>query len=83
LLGSLAAGLAAYGTLYFIAPLVDMRTFLGIFIQGLFAGLIGVAVYIIVGLLMKSQEMFFFWQAIIHRLPWSRVAPKEEIIEGI
>ena len=81
LLGSLVAGLAAYWTLYFIAPLVDMQTFLGIFIQGLLAGLVGIVVYIIVGLVLRSQEMFSFWQAVSQRLPWSRVAPAEEIIE--
>ncbi|KKR03576.1 MAG: Integral membrane protein MviN [Parcubacteria group bacterium GW2011_GWF2_39_13b] len=81
LLSSAVAGLAAYGSLYLIAPLVDMKTFIGIFIQGLFAGLIGVAAYIIFGLLMKSQEMFSFWQAIANRLPWASVAPAEEIIE--
>lgn len=81
LLSSLAAGLAAYGTLYFVAPLVDMRSFLGIFTQGLLAGLIGVAVYIIAGLVLRSQEMFSFWQAIKCRFLWANIATEEEIIE--
>jgi len=58
-----------------------MQTFLGIFTQGLFAGLAGIAAYVVAGLILKSQEMFTFWQAITHRLPWIKVAPKEEIIE--
>jgi putative peptidoglycan lipid II flippase len=80
LLSAAIAGLVSYGTLYFIAPLVDMRTFMGVFIQGLAAGLTGVIVYIIVGLILKSQEMISFWQAITNRLPWAKVAPEEEII---
>lgn len=81
LLSAAFAGLASYGTLYLVAPMVDMRTFTGIFTQGLAAGLVGVIVYIVAGLLLKSQEMFSFWHAITNRLPWSKVAPEEEIID--
>ena len=80
LLSSAVAGLATYGMLYLVAPLVNMQTFVGIFIQGLSAGLVGIAVYAVVGLLIKSQEMFSFWQAVTQRLPWAKVAPREEII---
>lgn len=81
LLSAVIAGLAAYGTLYLVAPLVNMQTFIGVFIQGLSAGLIGIAVYITAGLLLKSQEMFSFWQAVTQRLAWKKVAPDEEIVE--
>lgn len=81
LIASVLAGSAAYGALRVFANLVNMKTLLGIFTQGLVAGLIGIAVYIIAGLILRSEEMFSFWQAITHRLPWPKVAPEEEIIE--
>jgi len=81
LVSAVFAGLVAYGVLNLTAPLVNMQTFLGIFTQGLFAGLAGIVAYVVAGLILKSQEMFSFWQAITHRLPWIKVAPKEEIIE--
>lgn len=80
LLSAAVAGLATYGMLHLVAPLVNMQTFVGIFIQGLSAGLVGIAVYATVGFLIKSQEMFSFWQAVTQRLPWKKVAPREEII---
>lgn len=77
---SFLAALAAYGMLHLVAPIVNMRTGLGVFIQGMSAGLVGLAVYILVGLFLKCQESITFWQVLKHRLPWSRVAPKEEVI---
>ncbi len=43
-----------------IANLVDMHTFLGIFTQGLTAGLAGLIVYVAAGLFLKSKEMEIF-----------------------
>ncbi|MBI4837194.1 MAG: murein biosynthesis integral membrane protein MurJ [Candidatus Portnoybacteria bacterium] len=80
LIASLLAALAAYGVLRVFDDLVNMKTFLGIFAQGLVAGLFGIAIYVGVGLILRSEEMLGFWQAIVHRLPWSKVAPEEEIV---
>ena len=81
LIASFLAALTAYGALRVFANLVNMKTFLGIFTQGLAAGLFGIAIYAAVELTLRSEEMLDFWQAIRHRLSWSKVAPKEEIIE--
>lgn len=81
LIASVLAGLSAFATLHIFADLVNMRTLLGIFTQGLIAGLVGIIIYIAAGLILRSEEMFGFWQTITHRLPWIKVAPKEEIIE--
>jgi len=81
LIASLLAALAAYGALRVFDDLVNMKTFLGIFTQGLVAGLFGIAIYVIVGLTLRSEEMLGFWQVITHRLPWSKVASKKETIE--
>lgn len=78
---SLTAALFAYGTLRIFADLVNMRTLLGVFTQGLVAGLVGILIYVVSSFLLRSEEMFSFWQVITHRLPWSKVAPKEEVIE--
>jgi putative peptidoglycan lipid II flippase len=80
LIASIFAGLAAYATLHIFANLVNMKTLLGIFTQGLVAGLSGIFAYIIAGLALRSEEMQSFWQTFTHRLPWAKVAPKEEII---
>lgn len=80
IIASVLAALAAYGTLHIFSNLVNMRTLLGIFTQGLVAGLIGIFIYIIAAFLLRSEEMFSFWRAISHRLPWKKVAPKEEVI---
>lgn len=53
----LSAGLAAYGTLFLIAPLLNLETFLGIFIQGLAAGLAGLLVYVLLAFLLRMPEM--------------------------
>lgn len=73
---SLVAGAAAYGTLRLVAPLVDMDTFVGIFVQGASAGLLGVVSYFALALVMRLPEVEFLkrwlraaW-AIASR-PWS------------
>lgn len=47
-----------------IAPFVNMQTFLGVFLQGLTAGLFGLGAYILMGLLLKSHEMIVFVETI-------------------
>ncbi|MFW0837734.1 MAG: murein biosynthesis integral membrane protein MurJ [Candidatus Komeilibacteria bacterium] len=56
-INSLLAGLAVYGGLHLFAPVVDMTTFLGIFIQAFLAGLLGLVVYIILSLLTNMSEV--------------------------
>lgn len=48
----------AYGTLYAYGPLLPTNTFLGIFTQGLVAGVVGLATWATVLYLMRSQELF-------------------------
>ena len=57
---TLAAFLMAiftYLTLQIVADFVNMRTFLGIFTQAVLAGLVGISVYILAALLLKSPEI--------------------------
>ncbi len=54
---SLFAGFLAYLSLQILAPLVNMHTFLGIFIQGFLAGIIGLISYIILSIVFKLKEV--------------------------
>ena len=51
-----------------IEPYFGTTTFVGIFLQGLIAGLVGIAVYIVVGLVLKSQEMITFVNSMKKRI---------------
>ena len=57
---SLGGGLLAYGCLQLLARLVYTETFIGIFLQGTVAGLIGLAGYWLLGYLLKLEEMAIF-----------------------
>jgi putative peptidoglycan lipid II flippase len=68
---SVAAVLMAFsiqGMKAALAPFVDMQTFLGILGQGLGAGLVGLAVFIVAGLALGSREMFAVRDAIKYKL---------------
>lgn len=54
---ALLAGFVANRILHFLAPLVNMRTFAGIFTQGLVAGLAGLLIYLILSILFKLEEV--------------------------
>lgn len=74
---SLLAGLTAYFALRFMDKLVNTRTLLGIFSQGLVAGLAGILIYCLAGLLFRSPEIWTLWRGIRHRLPFKVFMPKE------
>jgi len=54
---SLIMATAVYGTLYLVAPLVNMQKFFGILTQTLIAMAVGIFVYFIVALLLKCPEI--------------------------
>ncbi len=56
-INAVSAGAIAYAGLYLLAPLVNMQTFWGIFIQGVGAGLLGLITYLILSILFKVEEM--------------------------
>lgn len=62
LVASLIAGLAAYGVLFLVEPLVATDIALGLLLQGGVAALVGGAVYIILMLLLRSPELMSFGQ---------------------
>ena len=56
-LNSLIAGFVTNRILHLIAPLLNTRTFIGIFTQGLLAGLCGLIIYLILSILFKLEEV--------------------------
>lgn len=78
---ALLMGLAIQGLKYVVAPIVNMETFLGIFTQGAIAGLGGLVVYVLTGLLLRSHEMFVFIETIKKRLVRRADLPRD--VSGI
>lgn len=81
ILASLLAGLGAYLALQIMDLFVDTHKTLGIFTQGLTAGIVGISIYFLAGLLLRLQEMWAFWRSIKNRLPFKTVAPDKELIQ--
>lgn len=50
-------GLVVWGMKYFLAIGVDMTTFVGILIQGVGAGVVGIIVYLVLSVIMKCDEV--------------------------
>lgn len=56
-INAVSAGAIAYAGLYMLAPMVNMQTFWGIFIQGVGAGSLGLITYLILSILFKLDEV--------------------------
>lgn len=55
-IASVMMGIATYATLYAVAPLVNMQTYVGIFIQTISAVVVAIVAYLLSGLLIKLPE---------------------------
>lgn len=79
LIASLLAGLVAYQTLQWLAPFLDLDTFLGIFAQGLAAGVLGVAILVVALHYFKNKEIGEIEKALHEKLLGSKpIAPEPE-----
>jgi putative peptidoglycan lipid II flippase len=67
-LATIAMAIVTQFMKYGIEPYFGTKTFIGIFLQGAIAGLVGIAVFVVVALALKLQEMFTFIDAIKRRL---------------
>lgn len=56
-INSILAGLTAYGLLNLLAPIVNMQSFFGVFIQAAAAGIGGMAIYFILSAFTNMSEM--------------------------
>ena len=62
---SLFCGFAAWGALHFVALGVDMHTLVGIFLQGLIAGIFGIVIFLYIASILKVEEMEIFRQWLV------------------
>jgi len=56
-INSVLAGLVVYGSLQILSNLVNMRTFLGVFTQGLVSGFLGLLAYLILSVMTSCEEV--------------------------
>jgi len=56
------------GMKYIIEPVFGTKTFIGIFLQGFMAGLVGLIVYGLICLWLKSPEMIVFYNSLRRRI---------------
>lgn len=78
---ALAGGIAAYGTLSFVVEGVNQETFIGIFMQGLIAGVVGIVTVIITYALLNSRELREVSSSFRARLfKTDVVAPQPEVL---
>ncbi len=71
--GAIFAGAGIQISKQLIWPYIDMTKTIGVFVQGLAAGLMGLLVYVAIGILLHSEELFDFWQSIKRRLPFRKI----------
>ncbi|MEK7185182.1 MAG: lipid II flippase MurJ [Patescibacteria group bacterium] len=69
LMASLVMAVSAYVTLNILDDVFSIDTFVGIFFQGFFAGLVGLVLSIILLVLIKNREAAEIWQT-LHRKFW-------------
>jgi len=72
-IAALISGISIQGMKLLVLDYIDMKTFLGVLFQGLFAGVIGIIIYLAISSLLKSEELFYFWGLLKRRLPWKKV----------
>ena len=78
---SVVAGFFSYGTLYAVEPLLNTRTFIGIFAQGLSAGIVGISVYCFISWKLAVEEFMIFKNSIQKKLFRTKIKTEEVIVE--
>lgn len=76
-LAALAGGVIIQATKILIWPFIDMTRLWGVLAQGLLAGILGTCAYLFVCILLRSEELFNFWESIKRRLPWKKVETED------
>jgi hypothetical protein len=68
-MASIAIGYAAYGGLNLFDNFFNLNTFIGIFMQGLLSGILGIGAGIIILILIGNHEVRVVW-AVLHSKIW-------------
>ncbi|MEK7081855.1 MAG: lipid II flippase MurJ, partial [Patescibacteria group bacterium] len=76
---SVIMGFVAYRALNVFDKIFNLETLPGIFFQGFFAGLIGIAVGVVILILLKNQEIKEVWTTLHHKIWRAKpIAPEPE-----
>jgi putative peptidoglycan lipid II flippase len=67
LIATIFVAVFAYLTRQFVAGFVDMRTFMGIFTQGVLAGIVGILTYLLLSFILKSPELKIIKSAVLRQ----------------
>lgn len=76
ILASAGAGFAAYAVRLGFQGLAPLDTFFNVFFQGVVAGFAGVAVYILILFLLRSEDIYGLWRSLERRLFRIGILPK-------
>jgi putative peptidoglycan lipid II flippase len=80
-IAAIAGGLSAYAALLFIVNGVNQETFIGIALQGLVAGIMGLIAIILVYRVFKAQELFEIYRSFHSRIfKTDVIAPQPDTI---
>jgi len=78
---SVIAGFFSYGTLYVVEPFLNTHTFIGIFTQGLLAGIVGIAAYCFISWKLAIEEFMIFKNSVQKKLFKTKIKTEEIIVE--
>ncbi len=78
LFGAVTMGLFSYISLNFFSNIFNLNTFLGIFLQGLFSGFIGIFFGVLVLLLFKNKELLDIWKTLSHKFSNKNIIAPEQ-----
>ena len=67
-MAAVAGGFSAYAALVFIVNGVNQETFIGISLQGLVAGIMGLIAIVLVYRVFKAQELFEIYRSFHSRI---------------
>jgi hypothetical protein len=71
-------GMTAYISLNFFSSVFNVDTFLGIFLQGLVSGIIGIVLGVLVLLVFKNKELLDIIKALSHKFSSKNVVAPEQ-----
>jgi putative peptidoglycan lipid II flippase len=76
-LAAIAAGGMVQLAKIFIWPFIDMRTFMGVFTQGLVSGLAGLFVYVILCYILKVEELKNIVNNFKRKISWKKIETED------
>jgi peptidoglycan biosynthesis protein MviN/MurJ (putative lipid II flippase) len=75
--GSIVMGFVAYYFLNLLSFVFDLDSFIGIFLQGFIAGMIGIFVFVVLLMLLKNKELKIISKTLHHKIWKTKVVPAD------